>query len=63
MAGPFVKLFGSILNSTLWCSDLETKIVWITLLLLADADGNVWGAVPGIARQAGVSVDACRRAI
>jgi hypothetical protein len=63
MSGTFVKLFGSILNSSMWCADGDTRLVWITMLLLADADGNVWGAIPGVARQAGVEVDACRRAI
>lgn len=63
MAGVYVKLFGSILNSSVWCAETETKIVWITMLLLADGEGKVWGAVPGIARQAGVTVEAARRAI
>lgn len=63
MAGHYVKLFGSLLNSSMWCADVETKVVWITVLLLADGDGIVWGAVPGIARQAGVEVEACRRAL
>lgn len=63
MSGTFVKLFGSILNSSVWCADGDTKLVWITMLLLADADGNVWGAVPGLARQAGVELEDCRRAI
>ncbi|HEX6038882.1 hypothetical protein [Longimicrobium sp.] len=63
MAGHFVKLYGSILNSSVWCSTPEVKLVWITMLLLGDGDGNVYGAVPGIARQAGVPVEACREAI
>lgn len=63
MAGQYVKLFGSILNSTVWCADTETKLIWITMLLLADSEGVVWGAVPGIARQAGVSLQAARRAL
>jgi len=63
MSGHYVKLFGSILNSSVWCADGDTKLVFITLLLLADGDGCVWGAVPGIARQAGVSVASCRKAL
>ena len=63
MSGTYVKVFGSILNSSVWCADIETKVVWITLLLLADGDGCVWGAVPGIARQAGVSIEGCQRAL
>jgi hypothetical protein len=63
VAGNYVKLFGSILNSSVWCEHAETRLVWITMLLLADGEGRVWGAVPGIARQAGVSVEGARRAI
>src|SRR5260221_10546801 len=63
MSGAYVKIFGSILNSSIWCADTVTKIVWFTLLVLADGEGFVWGAVPGIARQAGVEPEACRRAL
>ena len=63
MAGPYIKLFGSILNSSIWCEAGDTRLVWITLLLLADGDGVVWGAVPGVARQAAVSVEACQAAL
>lgn len=63
MAGAYVKLFGSILTSSIWCEAQGTRLVWITMLLLADSDGRVWGAVPGIARQAGVSLKAAREAI
>jgi hypothetical protein len=63
MAGPYIKLFGSILNSSIWCEAGDTRLVWITLLLLADAEGYVWGAVPGVARQAAVSVEACEAAL
>jgi DNA-binding transcriptional MerR regulator len=63
MAGNYVKLFGSLLNSSAWCLPADTRLVWIALLLLADPEGRVWGAVPGIARQAGVSVEGARRAL
>jgi hypothetical protein len=63
MAGSFVKVFGSILTSSVWCEDDATVRVWLTMLVLADAEGKVWGAVPGVARVAGVSADAGRAAI
>jgi hypothetical protein len=40
----------------------KTRIVWITLLALADKNGEVQGSIPGIARLAGVSVEDCRKA-
>lgn len=62
MAG-FVKLFESILDSTVWLEDPETKVVWITMLAMADASGYVAAAVPGLAKRAGVSREAVDRAL
>ena len=59
----YTKLFNSIVTSTIWSEDDQTRIVWITMLALADKNGEVQGSVPGLARIAGVSVDACRAAI
>lgn len=63
MSITFTKLFSSITASTVWCEDPETKIVWITMLAMADKNGRVWGSVPGIAGIARVSVEGCRAAI
>ena len=35
----YVKLFQTILTSSIWDEDMSTRIVWITLLALADEDG------------------------
>jgi hypothetical protein len=51
----FVKVFGSILDSSVWSEPLATRVVWITLLAMADADGCVSAAVPGLVRRAQVS--------
>ena len=59
----YTKLFNSIVTSTIWSEDDQTRIVWITMLALADKNGEVQGSVPGLARIAGVTVDACRAAI
>jgi hypothetical protein len=59
----FVKLYGSILYSTVWLEPLPTKVVWITMLALADADGVVGASVPGLAKIAGVSREECEAAI
>ena len=37
----FTKLFQSILTSSVWSEDNETRIVWITMLALADQNGSV----------------------
>jgi hypothetical protein len=59
----YTKLFSSIVASTVWNEDNDTRIVWITLLALADRRGIVEGSVPGLAVLARVSVDGCRAAI
>lgn len=49
----YVKLDRSILLSTVWAGQAaDVKILWITLLCLMDADGCVYGSVPGLAKDA-----------
>ena len=62
MAG-YTKLFSSILMSSNWEEDTDTRIVWVTLLALADQDGHVDGTVHSVARVARVSVEACQSAM
>ena len=59
----YTKLFSSIITSSIWTEDDQTRIVWITLLALADRHGEVAASIPGLARVAGVSVEACEKAI
>lgn len=59
----YTKLFNSIITSTIWTENDQTRIVWITMLALADKNGEVQGSIPGLARLAGVPVEACRKAI
>lgn len=59
----YTKLFSSIVTSTIWNESKETKIVWITLLALADQNGVVESSIPGLAVVARVSVDECRASI
>lgn len=59
----YTKLFNSIVTSTIWLEDDRTRIVWITMLAMADKNGEVPGSVPGIARIAGVPTEDCRTAI
>jgi hypothetical protein len=59
----YTKLFNSIVTSTIWSEDDKTRIVWITMLAIADKNGEVQGSIPGLARIAGVGVEDCRSAI
>lgn len=52
MPERFTKLLASITDSSVWAYDNETRIVWITLLAMADDDGVIHASVSGIARRA-----------
>lgn len=53
----YTKLFGSLLDSSIWQEGKHVKILWITLLAMKDRDGEVEASVPGLARRAGLSID------
>ena len=59
----YTKLFSGIVMSTVWTYDSDTKVIWVTMLALADERGHVVGTVPGLAKVAGVSIEATRRAL
>lgn len=56
MSDTYTKLFSSITESTVWGESYSTRVVWVTMLAMADAQGNVYGAIPGLARRANVTV-------
>lgn len=59
----YTKLFGTIVASTIWRESKETKIVWITMLAMANKDGVVEASVPGLADMARVTVSETKDAL
>lgn len=59
----YTKLFGSILDSTVWELPLASKVTWIAMLVMADRDGIVEASIPGLAKRAGVSLEQCEEAL
>lgn len=59
----YTKLFGSILDSTVWQTPGHVRLTWITMLAMADRDGVVEASVPGLAIRAGVSRPECEQAL
>jgi hypothetical protein len=59
----FVKLHSSLLNSTIWRENNETRILWITMLAMADQYGLVEASVPGLADRARLTIEATREAL
>ena len=62
MAG-YTKLHSSIVNSTIWDEDKDTRILWITMLAISDAEGAIEASVPGLAHQARLTVSECQKAL
>jgi len=59
----YTKLFSTIVTSTIWAESDRTRIVWITMLALADKNGEVHASLPGLARLAGVPLEDCEKAV
>lgn len=59
----YTKLFSSIVASTIWREPHEVRIVWITMLAMANKQGVVDAAVPGLADMARVSIESCETAL
>ena len=63
MRENYAKVFQSIVFSSVWEQDDATRIVWLTLMVMADKHGEVTGNVHSLARVAKVSTEACERAL
>ena len=63
MSETYSKLFSSITASTIWAEPNPTRIVWITMLAMADRHGYVGASIPGLANTARVSIAECEIAI
>lgn len=59
----YTKLFHSILDSSIWQESHQTRIVWVTMLAMADQHGEVQAAIPGLAKRAGVTIAEAEEAI
>lgn len=63
MTFGYAKIFSTILGSSIWQEDAETRIVWITMLVMADREGVIRGSDLGLAHFARVSLDKCKEAL
>ena len=59
----FTKLFSGLVHSTVWREEMHVKVVWITMLALADRNGYVLASMPGLADASRVSLDQCEDAL
>lgn len=60
----FALLWGKILDSSIWVKESkETRLVWITMLAMKNADGKIQASIIGLADRAKVTVGECREAL
>lgn len=63
MSMSFTKLFSSITASTIWVAPSNTRVVWITMLAMADHAGRIHASIPGLANIARVPLEDCHAAL
>jgi hypothetical protein len=59
----YTKLDSSLTESTIWQAPDATRLVWITMLSMADQNGYVGASVPGLAGRARVNLQDCITAV
>jgi hypothetical protein len=59
----YTKLHATILDSSVWSESLATRILWITILAMADRDGVVQASLGGLARRANITREECERGL
>lgn len=59
----YSKLHSSILHSTVWREPHHVRVVWVTMMAMADAHGEVCAGLPGLADVARVTLEECAQAI
>lgn len=59
----YTKLHAKIVHSSIWNEPDHVRLLWVTLLAIADADGNVEGSVGGLAHLARITPTQAKDAI
>ncbi len=59
----FVKVFSTITDSSIWCEDSDTRVIWVTMLAMADQYGCIHAAITGLAKRAAVPVEKTEEAL
>lgn len=63
MSDTYTKLFSSITESTIVSEPVATRWLWVTMLAMANAQGQVYGSIPGLARRANLTVEETERGL
>jgi len=59
----YVKIACSLVTSSVWSERSDIRVVWVTMLALADQYGEVCTSIPGLARVANVTIEVVQEAL
>ncbi|MCK9597962.1 MAG: hypothetical protein PHN44_08650 [Candidatus Marinimicrobia bacterium] len=59
----WTPLFYDIVTSTIWTEDKDTRLLWITMLAIANENDDVLVPIPGLARLANLSIQETEKAL
>ena len=59
----YTKLMKSMLDSTIWRQEDHVRILWITMLSMADSEGEVMASIPGLADRARITLEQCEEGL
>lgn len=59
----YTKLFASIIASTIWREDNNTRVLWVTMLAMANKHGDVEASLPGLAHMANITPAECQASL
>lgn len=57
------KIYQSIVRSSLWEESSDTRILFITMVVCSDKDGVILASTSGLAREANITLQACKAAL
>lgn len=63
MTDGYTKLFSTLILSSVWCESKDVKVLWVTMLALTNKHSRVDGSVPGLAKQAQLTIEETEAAL
>ncbi len=60
---PYGKVFDSIFGSSIMESDIETRYIWMCMIIAADKEGFIDETIPALARRFNVPIESMEKAI
>jgi|ERR1035437_7580871 hypothetical protein len=63
MSINYTVLKSSIVDSSIWNEDSDTRVLWVTMLAKRNKDGEIYASVGGLAHAARITPDKCAEAL